>query len=164
MLEKIKIKIRDFLSGDNLSVFLILFFFLLFSFLIILRLYNLQIVKGEYFRSKVVKISQEKQRNEVFDRGKIYFKNKDEFVPVAIQDIGCILIINNKDNLFYNNNNIQNVYEKINKITNINKKLFFKKAKSFANEYGWFKKQVSLEDWKKIKKMNIEGVNCVRQS
>ena len=164
MLRNLKFKIKDFLSGDSLSIFLILAFFFLFSFLIIFRLYNLQIVKGEYFRSKVVKISQEKRRNEIFDRGKIYFKNKDEFVPVAIQDIGCILIINNKDNLFYKNNDIENVYKKINSITSIDKKLFLKKAKSFSNEYGWFKKKVSLKDWKKIKRLKFDGINCVRQS
>lgn len=164
MLIKIRRKINNWFSGDELGIFLILFFFTLFSFLIIIRLYNLQIIQGQDFRNKVIQKSQKNKKNSIFDRGKIYFKNKNELIPAAIQESGYLLIVNNKYNLFLNNNNPEDVYEKISKIIKIDKKFFLDEVSHKGDPYEKLKSRLTKEETEKLEKLNIKGFTYIRES
>lgn len=164
MFMNLKRKINKLFSGDNLSIFLILFFFTLFSILIIWRLYDLQIVRGEEFRSKVVKSSQKYKRDSVFDRGRIYFKDGEELIPAAIQETGYSLIVNNKYNLFLKNNNPQEVYQKLSKIIDIDEKFFLEKTSYKNDPHEKLKSRLNQEEVGEIKKLGIKGFVFVQES
>jgi cell division protein FtsI/penicillin-binding protein 2 len=159
-----RIKIKEILSGDFLAIFLILFFFSIFSLIILFRLYSLQIEKGEKFRDRVLSSSQRLQSNKIFDRGKIYFRDSDDLIPVAIQKNGFTLIVNNKDNLFLKNNNKEEVYKKLKKIIDIDKNRFLKTVSHSGDPYEEIKTKIEYPTYKKIKDLKIKGLSFVRES
>ncbi len=154
----------EWIESDNFGIFFIILFFSIFSISIIVRLYNLQIIKGDQYRNKVVRYSEKKINNKTFDRGLIYFKSDDDSdIPVAIQKNGYTLAVDNIHNSFIKNNNPEEVYKKINSIVKINKKDFLLKVKK-KKSYRELINKVSSEDIKKIKKLKIKGIYYVKES
>ncbi|HIP21873.1 MAG TPA: hypothetical protein EYG72_02920 [Candidatus Pacebacteria bacterium] len=130
MFYELKKKIEEWFKSDNFGIFIILLFFLIFSLMIIARLYNLQIVKGDGYRGKVIKSSERLLKNKTFDRGKIYFRDNEGLIPVAVQKNGYYISIDNINNKFIDNNNPEDVFKKIKTIiTDLDKKYFLSKSK-----------------------------------
>jgi len=87
-------------------------------------------VKGEGYREDVVKKSKKLLNNKTFDRGKIYFRDNEGYIPVAIQKNGYYIAIDNIKNKFINNNDPEDVFKKIKTIIkDLDKKYFFSKSK-----------------------------------
>ena len=163
MFYELKKKIEEWFKSDNFAIFIILLFFLIFSLVIIARLYNLQIVKGEGYREDVVKKSKKLLNNKTFDRGKIYFRDNEGYIPVAIQKNGYYIAIDNIKNKFINNNDPEDVFKKIKTIIkDLDKKYFFSKSKKGL--WKDLKYRISLEDANKIRKLKIKGLFIMRQS
>src|SRR6185436_20991873 len=97
-------------------------FIIVFAFLLVVKLYFVQIVSGSEFRMKAE--HQYVAGVNYFDRGSIFFTAKDgTVVPGATVKTGFVLHIN--PIVLEKRDDLENVYELLNKITPINKEDFF---------------------------------------
>lgn len=125
---------------------------------LVINLYIIQIVKGDAYKDRAERqyISSSKS---VFDRGKIYFSNKDgSILSAATVKSGFDLSINPK-----NLKNPNDAYEKLSAIIPIDKEKFLLKASKKDSVYEYVDKRVSDENGQKISKLNIPGVGLKRE-
>jgi|GEM_PF-2280401 len=117
------------------------------------KLYALQVISGDDFRLKAER--QYLQPNEnIFNRGTIFFRNKDDsIVGAAILKTGFTIGINPKALL-----NPQEAYQKINTIIPLDQKTFFARASQKDSLYAVIGKKVEEEAAKKIDALKIPGV------
>lgn len=96
--------------------------FLFIVFLIIFRLYNVQVLRGSYYREASLK--QINAGNTKSERGLIYFENKNhELIPAAVNKNGFTLAIN--PNLI---KNPEDVFRDLSKVVSLDREFFFAKA------------------------------------
>jgi cell division protein FtsI/penicillin-binding protein 2 len=122
------------------------------------RLYFLQIVHGDYYKEKIVN-ENVRVDTPIFDRGSIYFKNKDEtlFLAGGVRS-GYTLSINPsliKDK--------EMVYEKLSKIIELDKDSFIKKASKSDDPYEEVVNRLKDDLANKIKDLKLEGVSLVKE-
>ena|GEM_PF-6184044 len=103
---------------DILNYFILAIF--LFSFFIIFKLYQIQIIEGQKYNEIVVAQNQGYFTSDIKNRGNIFFHDKDDLVSVASQSYGYTLAVVPK-----NIQNKENVYNEINSIVEIDKENFF---------------------------------------
>ncbi len=144
-------KFFSFFSKNNIPFFLFFLFFI-FSLILIFKLYELQIIKGEYYNEKVLnKIEKITNKDDTKRRGVIYFKNENgEKVAVALQKFKYILkidpnLIKDKDEFYF----------KINQIKEINRD-FFNKQISKKSRGVVLYDDLSYEDVKSFRKSGIK--------
>jgi cell division protein FtsI/penicillin-binding protein 2 len=132
-----------FISGVIIFVALIL----------IAKLYSLQIINGDAFRIKAERQYLKPNEN-VYNRGSIFFQNKDgDTVGAAVLKTGFIIGINPKALL-----NSEDAYDKLSKIISIEKDVFMTHANKKDSLYVVIAKKVKEEDGKKIDALKIPGV------
>jgi len=134
--------------------------FLLFIFVLILvsKLYLVQIVRGEQYSEKADR-QYLRPNVTLFDRGSIYFENKDgELISAATLKTGYTLSINNK--LL---KNPQNAFSEINKITEIDNENFFFRAGKIDDPYEEILKKLDEETALAINNLEIEGININKE-
>ncbi len=126
---------------------------LLAAIVLVVRLYFVQIVHGKSFAGQADR--QYINQNTVsYDRGEIYFTSKDgETVPAAISRTGYTIYINPK---IVNNPN--ELYEKLNAVTPIDKNEFMKKASKKDDASEEVVQHLNIETADKIKKLNLYGI------
>lgn len=117
------------------------------------NLYMVQIVKGEIYKDKA-----ERQyispSDSIFNRGKIYFSNKDgTLLSAASVKTGFTLAISPKKLT-----NPQDAYKKLSAIIPIDEAKFLMKASKKDDPYEEIEKRVSEEKAKEIEALDIEGV------
>ncbi len=146
-------------SQVNKKMFLIrgrivLFFILTALFLILLRLYDLQIIKHEYYSAKANR--QYAYKSEFYDRGAIYFTRKDgSLVDAANIKTGYILaisprLIKDKDAVFdYLHNKLG---------IDIDYSTFLLKASKKEDPYEELKRRLPRDLADKIKSKKLPGV------
>src|SRR3989344_2764864 len=126
------------------------------SFIVIVllsKLYAIQVVSGDDFRLKAERQYLHPNEN-TFNRGTIFFRNKDEsVVGAAILKTGFTLSVNPKAL-----ENTEQVFEKINKIIPIDQKAFLAQAAKKDSLYAIIAKKVEEEAAKKIEALKINGV------
>ncbi len=128
-------------------------FVILIAFILFVRLYFLQVVKGEEFNI----ISEKKQTinvNGVFDRGTIFFTSKDGSVISAAA-------LKNEYTLSVNPSLMKNpdeVFTKISSILEIDKTTFLQKATKVNDPYEEIMKKVPEKSALAIADMKIPGV------
>ncbi len=131
----------------------------IFGFIILTRLFFIQVVRSDDFKTLA--------NNQYFavpagyfDRGNIYFKKKDgQLISAGVTKKGFLLAINPK---FIDNP--QEVYDKLSKIIEIDKNLFFKAAEKKDDIYEEISHKISAEQIKKINELGIKGVNNYSES
>ncbi|MBI2476120.1 MAG: penicillin-binding protein 2 [Candidatus Taylorbacteria bacterium] len=117
------------------------------------KLYVVQIVSGDDFRLRAERQYLHPNEN-IFSRGAIFFRNKDEgLVGAAILKTGFTIGINPKAL-----EEPAQVYAKINSIMPLDEKLFFARAAQKDSLYGIIGKKVDEEAAKKIDALKIPGV------
>ena len=117
------------------------------------KLYAIQVVSGDDFRLKAERQYLHPNEN-TFNRGTIFFRNKDEsVVGAAILKTGFTLSVNPKAL-----ENTEQVFEKINKIIPIDQKAFLAQAAKKDSLYAIIAKKVEEEAAKKIEALKINGV------
>lgn len=120
----------------------------------LVRLYFVQIVHGEYFVS-VAERQYVDQNTVSYNRGEIYFQSKSgENVPAAISRTGFTISINPsimKD--------AEGIYEELNKILPLPKSEFLAKASKKDDQNEEIAKHLNSETADKIKALNFYGVN-----
>jgi len=122
--------------------------------LLCVRLYQVQIQKGEHFKSLSERQYDSISLDENFDRGLIIFKYKDgrDFFAASNQS-GYILAI---DPAHLDNPEL--VYRKLSEVVEIDKDDFDRKAAKSDDPYEELVKQISQEEGQEIASLELKGV------
>ncbi len=129
-----------------------------FALLIIGRLYFLQVVEGDKYSNKADR-QYSSTSKKIFDRGSIFFTNKDgSLVSAATLKSGFIIAVNPeilKDP--------ESVWLKVNEILPIDKDEFITKATKTKDPYEEIANHVDEEIGKKISDMKIAGLQAYKE-
>lgn len=143
---------------NNVKKFSAIHFFsigiLVFALVLIVRLYDVQIRKGNHFTDISERQYSTQKRDENFDRGLIIFSYKDgrDFFAASNQT-GFNLAIDPA-----NLSDTNTVYETLNAIVPIDKEDFFKKAAKTDDPYEELVKRIPEETGLKISELKLKGV------
>ncbi len=128
-------------------------FIVLFAFLMVVRLYFLQIVYGKNYTEKA-NTQYTNISVDTYDRGNIFFQDKDgNLLTAAGLKTGYILAINPK----LMATDTDEYYNKISAIITIDESDFYSKASKVNQSYEVIAQQVSEDDIKKIDDLNLTG-------
>ncbi len=152
MFRNLKNKIED----KNSFIYFFIFFAFIFSILIIWRLYFLQIEKGAEYRKIVLESKKKHQSDLIFERGKIFFMNKEQPVLAAFQKEKTDIYIDNYKNRFFKMKNLDKIYKKISQVLNIDAKKIILKNKKSA--YIVLKRGVDENTKRKIISLKIKNL------
>lgn len=120
------------------------------------RLYMVQIVHGKAYQERAER--QYVAGASYFDRGSIYFTAKDgNLVPAASIKTGYTLAINPQ--ILSGRTDLEEIYERINAVTPINRENFFIKARKAHDPYEELAKRLSREAAAGISSLGIPGVS-----
>lgn len=132
--------------------------FVLVGVVLIGRLYFLQVMNGDTFSERADRQYASPQSGS-FDRGSIFFKNKDGVkISAATLQSGFILSINPKII-----KNPDNLYNELSSAVLLNYDDFVKKAKKDNDPYEEVLNRLSEEEAKNVQVMNIPGVGVYRE-
>lgn len=127
--------------------------FLLFTGILIARLYSLQVVNADVFREKADR-QYSNPVQKVFNRGSIYFTSKDgELFSAAALQSGYTLAIN--PSLITDD---EGTYSKIHAIYPMDKEIFMKKVSKKDDPYEELGKRLDKETGELIQALDIPGV------
>jgi cell division protein FtsI/penicillin-binding protein 2 len=138
---------------------IVLAFLCLFAFVIFIKLYWVQIVRGDTYRETA-----EKQYNRpmqsYYDRGSIFFESKDGTrVAAATMKEGYTLAINPKVL-----KNSEEVYEALTSYIKIDKKVFLEKASKVDDPYEEIAKKIDKKVGESIQDLHIDGVITIKET
>lgn len=120
---------------------------------LVVDLYMVQIAKGEMYKEKAER-QYVSPSSAIFNRGKIYFSNKDgTLLSAATVKTGFNLTINPK-----RLENPQDTYKKLSAIIPIDEVKFLMKASKKDDPYEEIEKRISEEKAEEIKSIDITGV------
>ena len=140
-------------------VYLVLFFFLLVVLVIIFQLYRVQIVQGETY-SKRANNQHSQPTSEIFDRGNIYFTNKDgEKISAATLKTGYTIAINPK-----NLENPEDLYNNLGFYIDLDEDFYISRADRPDDPYEEIAHKVSYEDGQKILDLDINSLYALREN
>ncbi|MFA6338920.1 MAG: penicillin-binding protein 2 [Candidatus Paceibacterota bacterium] len=138
----------------TIRIYIIIGLIFLFASCLVFKLYLVQIVNGDSFRLKANHQYTNSTQN-VYDRGTIYFQNKDgELFRAATLNSGFTLTINPK--LI---ENVEDAYTKISSITPIDKNTFISQAGKKDDSYEEIARRVPDDVAQKIFALKIKGVS-----
>jgi len=134
---------------------------ILFAFVLVAKLYLVQIVSGASFKAKAD--HQYVEGANFFDRGSIFFTSKDgTLVPAAGIKTGYIFAIDPQ--IFAQNKaDVKSIYQKINNITPIDSAVFAQKAGKTTDAYEELGKKYPVEIASQIQALSIPGVSMYSQ-
>lgn len=125
---------------------------------LVANLYTVQIIKGDIYKEKAERqyVSSPKT---IFDRGKIYFSNKDgSILSAATVKSGFDLSINPK-----NLKDPNGAYEKLSAIIPIDKDKFLLKSSKINDIHEDVEKRVPDDKGQSIRELDIQGVELKRE-
>lgn len=147
-------------SNNNFKPRFIFLYFIvtIIGLVVIGRLFDLQIIKALDYKEKANR-QFVTPKNLLFNRGTIYFVNKNGERPIAASmQLTYKITINPKQI-----KEPEIVFEQLNNITPIDKDDFFKKADRKTDPYEEIKNRLSEEDAKKIDNLKITGVSVYKE-
>ena len=131
----------------------------LITFLLLGKLFLVQIVKGESYSQEADR-QYVAPRSKTFERGTIYFSEKDGTrVSAATLKSGFTLAINPSQI-----ENINEIYETLSTVVEIDKETFFLRAGKTDDPYEEILKELKEETAEKIKGLDLDGVILVRNN
>lgn len=132
----------------------------LFSILLFIKLYSLQIIHSEDFRDRADR--QYQRPANAFNRGTIYFTDKDgNQISAATLKTGFILAINPKT--LQLNGTIDTTYTKLlTALPSLKSEDYYPKANKTGDTYEELMKQVDEADGKKISALKLQGVTLYK--
>ena len=129
----------------------------IFSLVLIFKLYLVQIVHSESLSDQADKQYYRLQPN-IFNRGSIYFKNKDgTLLPAAIQKTGFSISINPSVI-----SNYEYVFDELNRFVKLDKELFMAKMKK-GGAYQEVAEKIDVDSAEEIRKLNLKGVDVEQE-
>ncbi len=130
----------------------------LVAFLLVCRLYFLQVVNGEAFSNQADRQYSSPNKS-IFSRGTVYFQDKEgELVSAATLKTGYTLAIN--PSILENE---KEIFSKLNEIVEIDAGTFFNKANKKDDPYEEILTRLNKETADKIDELGIEGVRMYKQ-
>ncbi len=132
-------------------------FFIIVAFLLVVRLYIVQVVHGaEYSKNATAQYME--QTPDMLNRGNIYFTTKDgALVAAAVMQSGYRIFIVPADVA-----EPSATYEKLNAITPVDSERYFASVKKIEDPYEEVAFRVSEDAAKKIRALKIKGVRLVQ--
>ncbi len=128
--------------------------FLAFIFLIIIRLYFLQVVNGRAFSERADR-QYVSVMVDTFDRGSIFFEDKNDILfSAATLKSGYILALNNNEV----STNTEQYYEKLSKIIDLDSSYFYSKISKKNDPYEEIGRHLTEEQIKRIKDLDLPGI------
>ncbi|OHB10182.1 MAG: hypothetical protein A3G05_00425 [Candidatus Zambryskibacteria bacterium RIFCSPLOWO2_12_FULL_45_14] len=128
--------------------------------LLVTKLYLVQVVSGESYEAKGT--HQYVAGVNYFDRGGISFTTKDgDLVPAASIKTGFVLHINPM--ILNQRQDLEDIYEKVNTITPVNKESFLVKAQKTDDPYEELSKHLETPVAEKIQVLNITGLSVAKE-
>src|SRR3989344_1700651 len=135
-------------------------FILLFALLLVGKLYFLQIISGEDFKLRAE--HQYVAGINYFDRGAIFFSTKDgSLVPAGNVKLGFTLHVN--PNILRTRTDLDEIYNKLNAITPIDKEVFLSKATKADDPYEELVKRLQDDVAAKIQAEKLPGIAVTRE-
>lgn len=148
------------MRGSKNRLRLLSFFIVLFAFLLIVRLYFIQIVSGSNFEARAE--HQYVAGDNYFDRGSIFFTSKDgTLIPAASTKLGFILHIS--PNILNQRDDLENLYNTINAIVPIEKEDFLAKATKKDDPYEKLAGHLPADTADKIRALKISGLTVTQE-
>src|SRR3989344_7913473 len=133
---------------------IVLFCVLIFSLILIAKLFFLQVVHGDIY-SKSADRQYSTPPDNIYERGTIFFKSKDgQLISAATQTTGFKIAID-PSNLI----NIEDVYQKLSKITMLDHKDFIARASKVNDPYEEIANRLSKEQADAVSLFKIPGVS-----
>lgn len=130
---------------------------LLFAFVLVGKLYFVQIVSGDTFREKAA--HQYVAGANYFDRGTIFFTQKDgSLVPAATVKTGFTLAVN-PEQLAKANIDTQKIYDAVSAVTPIDLTLYNKAISKTSDPYEELAKRLTFDEADKIQALKLTGVS-----
>lgn len=137
---------------------LLFFFCLLFALALVTKLYFLQIVSGDQY-SSLADRQYVSPNSSTFERGTIYFKDKEgRLITAATQKSGYIVAINPS---VLEDPTI--AFERIKNILDLDKDTFFAKASKKNDPYEEIAKRTSVSVGEAINKMGLVGLRAFKE-
>jgi cell division protein FtsI/penicillin-binding protein 2 len=131
---------------------------LLFAAVLVGKLYLVEVVSGDAFKAKAA--HQYVAGANYFDRGDIFFTQKDgTLVPAATVKTGFTLAANPEE-IAKAGTDTQTIYDKVNAVVPVPKAEFDQKISKITDPYEELAKRLSFEDADKIQALNIPGVSA----
>lgn len=129
----------------------------LVAMLFVLKLWSLQVINHDSFVDLADR-QYTKPRGGLFDRGAIFFENKNgEPVSVATLATGFTLVINPKQII-----DATSTYQKLNEIVPIDEESFMAKASKKDDPYEEIAKKIPEDSKKKIEELKLTGVSMYK--
>ena len=145
-------------NGEKNRIRFIFFCFLLFAFILVVRLYYVQVIHGQVYVDKADRQYVSPSRN-VFDRGNIFFTDKDgALLSVASLSTGYLITINPQK--------ITDpglVYNELSPLLNLDVDTFYSKANQKNSVYQKIADRVPEETMKKIEALKITGLQIEKE-
>ncbi|MEO8637793.1 MAG: penicillin-binding protein 2 [Candidatus Taylorbacteria bacterium] len=131
---------------------------ILFAFVLVGRLYVVQIVRGEMYSEREEHQYYKPNQSDI-DRGVIYFSDKDgSSISAATQRSGFIVALNPKILV-----DMEEAYKKINAIVLLDHDTFIAKASKSDDPYEEILKRVDEEKGRQIDDLKLKGVQLYRE-
>ncbi len=128
-----------------------------FALLLIGRLYILQIVQNDFYSNKADRQYVSASKG-TFDRGTIYFQNKDDtLVSGATLQSGFIVAVNPEVI-----QDVEGTYQKLNQILPVDHNVFIAKSSKKSDPYEEIAQHVATDVGQKIGDMNIPGLTVYK--
>jgi len=145
-------------NGEKNRIRFIFFCFLLFALILIVRLYYVQIIHGQVYVDKADRQYVSPSRS-IFDRGNIYFSDKDgALLSVASLSTGYIITINPQKIT-----DPAIVYNELSPLLNLDVDTFYAKANQKNSVYQKIADRVPEETMKKIEALKITGLQIEKE-
>lgn len=125
---------------------------------VIVRLFSLQIVHGTLYKERAQR-QYVTPASDSFDRGNIYFTQKDSTTVAAATIVNGFKLAIAPDAV----ENVSLVYEKLSAITPIDRDMFFAKASKKGDPYEEIKDHIESREAEAITALNLPGVSLYRQ-
>lgn len=125
---------------------------------VIVRLFSLQVVHGTMYKERAQR-QYVTPAGDSFDRGNIYFTQKDGTTVAAATVVNGFKLAIAPDGV----ENIDEVYQKLNAITPIDKDVFFAKAAKKGDPYEEIKDRIEAPEAEAITALDLPGVALYRQ-
>jgi len=136
------------------NIRIIFCFIVFFALIMVVRLYFLQIVKGQNY-ADIVDKQYTVRSAKIFDRGSIFFKDKSgNLISAASLNTGYVLALNIKTM----STDTDMYYKKISEIIPIDAGTFYSKVSKVNDPYEEIARKISEEDIEKIDSLNLSGV------
>lgn len=133
-------------------------FFILFAGLLITKLYFVQIVHGENFSERADR-QYIRSSEDIYDRGVIYFRDKDG-TPFGAATLKSGFLVSINPTIL---TNPEQAYEKINSVISVDKETFLYRATKKTDPYEEIANRIDEEKALAIEDLNIDGVSVYRE-